>query len=323
MLETPEGAVWFGFEYVAGVGDDGAAEWARLDEPALGGKWFRVGTADLVGMARRALEIVGDTGIRVVWAPKDRRYSLGTSPNFEPSAFAQQQDPPPPPPPQRQTPPPKPAESATHAAPPRARAKPAEPEAAKLEPVPIPPELIPGTPQHVPPMVPMPCSPPQPGVELGPTSMFVYIHSLVAQDKLIHQQQTLSMFQMMIETERARSRETLRAMELHFQSAAQARDELQRTILESQKEQNAPALAQLTDGLQGISRQLAELAEGDEEDDRDQPQQQQQPQPSDMQMLVAGLGAVLNSPIGAQIVKAIEGRGAVEAVSAIASAAAE
>jgi len=310
MLQQPENAHWFGFEY------EGAEEkWGRLDEPSLGGKWYQVGTTTAPAMALRAFEIVGETRLRTVWAPKDRRYSLATSPPFSLSDIA--------PPPEPEQPQPVAEEPSPPAAPPQPPPVAETTPPPLADPVSLPPDILGGTPQNVAPVIPMPFTPPPPGTSESPLTTHVFIHSMVRQDMQNFQQMTLTMAQLMVETERARSRETLRAMELHYQSADRSRVELQRAMIEAGKEH--PALAQMGVSLAQVKGELAALAQVEPEQDHDDQHDDEEghtQQYSDTQVLIGTLVQLLNSPIGERLVGMLEKKGASAAGEVVAAAAA-
>ena len=276
QLQTPDGAAWFGIEVK--TGED---SWQRIDEKQIGGKWFRVGTVTPEDIAKQLAALVtGAIVCRVLWAPKDRRSTkLGTSPPFEVSPDEPSEPTPPPPPP----------------------AQPQQPERARPRPqqqAPVAPAAPPLSP-YAPPMVPMPFAPPPPSAT-DPLSTFVYIHSLVHQDKLAHQQQTLSMAQLMIEGERARSRESIKSMEMHFATIDKARAELHRAL--SENDRSGPQLQQLAEAVGALGAKVEELALEEEPHEL----AVVPPDATDAQKAMAAVGSVLNSPAGQVIAKVLQ-----------------
>jgi hypothetical protein len=304
MMDAPGDAVWFGLEIEGQSG-----EWVRIDEHTLGGKWWRVGAVSPEEVAKKAAELVGFAFLcRVHWSPKDKRYKLGNSVPFR----AGEADPQPP----AQAPP------VDH--PPAAPEPPQRRQTPRSDPRP-PPEAIaaqarllggnnghnghghaPPPPPHAPPLVPMPFSPPAPGSALDPLSTFVYVHSLVHQDKLAWQQQVLAMANLMIEGERARSAETIKSMELHYATIDSARRELNQAL--AQAGRSSPQLEALGTAVAQLGERIEDLQDDDDEQ-REQMLAKLTDNPSELERVMVGVqntvAAVANSPLGRPLGEAI------------------
>ena len=284
-------AMWFGLEL---QGIDG--EWLRVDEENLGGKWWRVGTTTPEAMAQR---VAGDAPFtfRAIFAPKDKRRSLGHSPPFQTGAEDSDGGGPEPSP---EAPP-----VDTAGAPPAAPAAPPARAAAPSPRKATAPRVNGGASPYVQPKIPMAFTPPPGDPDL---TRFVFLHQLVQQQNDRFLTLALSMMQNAAEAERSRSSAMLESMKHHYAAQAQGQERLTAALLAAQKGSEAPVLMQqLAAAAQAQNDQLAQLAqkiEDFEEEDANAAQQlaQLSENPNNVERVFAGLtsiiGTVANTPLG-------------------------
>lgn len=335
-MDTPRDAYWFGLEVGTPDAKGRPVNWVRISEDSLGGKWWQISSVRPHEVAARAAELLGQQfPCRVIWAPKDKRYKIGHSLPFTAGEVDQSAlpDAPPPPAPSSQpaAAPPPPAAPQPPAAPPSIDSDPLPPPGAQqafaalhtgnnghngseraFQPPPLPPNYhqraagLP--PQHGPP----------PG-DLSPTAQFYWMHNIVMQDtQTFHERMTIA-WTMIMEGERARSRETLEAernrsaevmksMELHYATIDKSRVELQAVL--AQAGRASPQLEALGSAVAQLGAKIEELQEDADDSHEAQAQLVKLSQdPNDLERIVNGIqntiSQVANSPLGQPLGEAL------------------
>jgi len=306
-LDPPKRAVWFGIEIDAGTGD-----WARLDDERLGGAWWRVGAVEPQDVAKRA----GPGLYRVVWAPKDRRRSLGPSLPFEvPEAEgAPQQSPP----------------ATAPASPPDDEATAAQPAEAETEQTPEPEPSAPGPEVKTTPKkangrraaraTDMPTMDPavMTADQLHPLGQTVYLQTLAQGNADKFHAMMLQAMHMIIESERARSDAHTEAIKAHYKSVDDNRSDLMRTVLALTQQNQAAALAAaakppaelapLADQIVKLTEQVEDLQDMDEQVEQAMTHLSQNP--NDLERALAAfqniVGMLAQSPIGQALAAKLE-----------------
>lgn len=295
MHKPPDQAHWFGLERAEG--DD----WLRLDDDSIGGSWWRVGAVSPEAVAERA----GPGTYRTVWAPKDRRKMLGKSLPFDhelshespPNSAAAPAE-------QPQPEQPSPAQAAADppAAKPEAGAKKANGRArARVTDMPT--------------MDPVALT----AETLHPLGQTVYLHSLAQaqSDKLHHL--LLQSMHMMVESERARSREHTESVAAHYRALDNNRTDLMKVVLTLTQQQSAAAAAAAASApspeLTAVTAQIAKLAEqveelGDMDEEVERAMSQFSENPNDLERALVALqgivGMLANSPLGQALAAKLE-----------------
>jgi len=270
-VKKPDAAVWFSVE----TQEDGET-WTRIEID--GETWW---SAETVAPAAIVSQLEPGARVRVLWAPKDRRRTLGTSLPFDvpdgspPSAGLATGEAPPP--------------AMQQAAQPRAQASPA---------------AWPVTGQPFP--------APAQGSTLDPLTQLFYVTSMVEkqqarqQELLIHfitagmEREALRTQQMVAMLQQQTSQQTSQ-MQQHYQALDAVRSDRDTKIEALRAEQESPIVA--------LATTMAELAEKLDETDSDELAQQLGDDASDAQRLLTTVqqlvGAVANSPLGKPIGEAI------------------
>jgi len=272
QIKRPERAEWWGIE-----AEQSDGRWKRLN--VAGEKWLALATVDPERvLLQLGNELAEGVRVRVVWAPEDRRAKIGTSlpvrlpVEFDEPAELDELDP--------------------------------EPEDTEPEPEPEPEPEQPmlSKPRARPKQVRASAFPVPQGDDLGPLSMFMYIHDVVRKESQALQAQMMAMSQMMIEGERARSREAIESMRVHHASADQNAAELQR-LLAAKSAETPSELAGLANTVQQLAEQMEELQT------EDGAALVLSADPTESEKLIAGItnlvGVVASSPLGQAIGPAI------------------